>query len=341
MRIKSANLSKWIVLRGASSQTGLDTVGWRKSMSYSRESSNRAVINRSLLSTMLIRCSRMTLGLALAALCLGPVQAQNLPGWTLVWSDEFDQPAGSAPNPAKWAYDTGASGWGNNEKQHYTSRTNNARIENGMLVIEAIQENYQGANYTSARLKTQGKAAWTYGRIEARIKIPRGQGIWPAFWMLGTNITSVGWPKCGEIDILENIGREPKIVHGTVHGPGYSGAKGIGGPYSLPGNPEFANEFHVYAVEWSTNEIKWFVNGVPFFTLTPASLPSGAAWVFTAPQFLILNVAVGGNWPGYPDSTTQFPQRMTVDYVRVYAATNAAPNSSVKPSPCWLAPERF
>jgi beta-glucanase (GH16 family) len=297
-------------------------------MSYSHKSPSSAVLSRLLFSPGFFRSGRVALGLALTALCLSQAPAQTLPGWTLVWSDEFDQPSGSAPNSAKWAYDTGATGWGNNEKQHYTSRTNNARIEDGMLVIEARQENYQGANYTSARLKTQGKAAWTYGRIEARIKVPRGQGIWPAFWMLGTNITSVGWPRCGEIDILENIGREPKIVHGTVHGPGYSGANGIGGPYSLPGNPDFADDFHVYAVEWSTNQIKWFVNGIQFFTLTPASLPKGAAWVFTAPQFLILNVAVGGNWPGYPDSTTQFPQRMTVDYVRVYTASNAPPTSS-------------
>lgn len=274
------------------------------------------------LSSAFARFGRVTLGLALAAICLTQVQAQNVPGWTLVWSDEFDQPDGSAPSSAKWAFDTGASGWGNAERQYYTSRTNNARIENGMLVIEAKQEDYQGANYTSARLKTQGKAAWTYGRIEARIKIPRGQGIWPAFWMLGTNITSVGWPQCGEIDILENVGREPKIVHGTVHGPGYSGANGIGGPYSLPGKPDFAEEFHIYAVEWSTNQIKWFVNEVQFFTLTPTNLPKDAKWVFTAPQFLILNVAVGGRWPGYPDNTTVFPQRMTVDYVRVYTATN-------------------
>lgn len=254
--------------------------------------------------------------------------AQEIPGWNLVWGDEFTQADGSSPDAAKWTYDIGASGWGNNELQYYTSRTNNVRIENNQLVIEARQENYMGANYTSTRLKTQGKASWAYGRMEARIKIPRGQGIWPAFWMLGTNITSVGWPSCGEIDILENIGREPTIIHGTVHGPGYSGGNGIGGPYSLPGNPAFADDFHVYAVEWSTNQIKWFLDGVQYFTITPASLPGGAAWVFTAPQFMILNVAVGGNWPGYPDGTTVFPQRMTVDYVRVYTSSNAPPTSS-------------
>jgi beta-glucanase (GH16 family) len=244
-------------------------------------------------------------------------------GWTLVWADEFDQADGSVPDSTKWAYDIGASGWGNNERQHYTARTNNVRIEDGHLIIEARAESFAGANYTSARLSTQDKAAWMFGRIEARIKIPRGQGIWPAFWMLGTNITSAGWPKCGEIDILENIGREPELVHGTVHGPGYSGSGGIGAGYSLPGNPVFADDFHVYAIEWTANQIKWFVDGQEYFAVTPASLPSGATWVFNAPQFIILNVAVGGRWPGYPDDSTVFPQRMTVDYVRVHAP---APN---------------
>jgi len=260
--------------------------------------------------------------------CATTARAQNIPGWTLVWADEFTQADGTAPDSSKWTYDIGASGWGNSEWQYYTSRTNNARIEDGKLLIEAKQENFSGTNYTSARLKTQGKASWTYGRIEARIKIPRGQGIWPAFWMLGTNISSVGWPTCGEIDILENIGREPTIIHGTVHGPGYSGGNGIGGPYSLPGNPAFADDFHVYAVEWTTNQIKWFLNGTQFFSLTPTNLPNGAPWVFTAPQFLILNVAVGGNWPGYPDGSTVFPQRMMVDYVRVYTVSNAPPTTS-------------
>lgn len=249
--------------------------------------------------------------------------AQSNTAWTLVWADEFSQADGSSPDSTKWAYDigTGSGGWGNNELEYYTSRTNNVRIENGQLVIEAKQESYLGSSYTSARLKTQGKVSWRYGRIEARIKIPRGQGIWPAFWMLGTNITSVNWPTCGEIDIMENIGNKTNIVHGTVHGPGYSGGSAVGGPYSLPGNTNFADAFHIYAMEWTTNQIKWFVDGVQYFSVNPASLPGGAAWVFTQPQFLLLNLAVGGNWPGKPNSTTVFPQRMTVDYVRVYAAT--------------------
>jgi beta-glucanase (GH16 family) len=248
--------------------------------------------------------------------------AQAGTAWTLVWSDEFSQPDGSSPDSTKWSYDIRAGGWGNNELQYYTSRTNNVRIEDGNLVIEARQENYFGSSYTSARLKTQGKASWAYGRIEARIKIPRGQGIWPAFWALGTNCSSVGWPNCGEIDIMENIGREPAMVHATVHGPGYSGGGAIGSPYSLPGIAAFADDFHNYALEWTTNRIKWFVDGAQYFSVNPASLPNGTTWVFTQPQFLLLNVAVGGYWPGNPDGTTTFPQRMQVDYVRAYAPSN-------------------
>ncbi len=254
------------------------------------------------------------------------VSAQDLPGWKLVWSDEFNQPDGSSPDATKWVFDlgTGNNGWGNNELQFYTARTNNARIEGGHLVIEALQESFGGRNHTSARLKTQGKAAWTYGRIEARLKLPRGQGIWPAFWMLGTNITSVGWPSCGEIDVMENIGSVTNRVHGTIHGPGYSGGNGIGGSHTLPGGGAYADDFHVFAAEWETNRIRWFMDGQLYFTVTPASLPGGSRWVFTQPQFLLLNLAVGGNWPGPPDPSTVFPQRLTVDYVRVYTATNSS-----------------
>lgn len=245
------------------------------------------------------------------------------PNWVLVWADEFSESNGSPPNPNNWGFDLGGGGWGNNELEYYTKRTNNARIENGHLVIEARQENYGGRNYTSARLLTQTKWSWTYGRVEARIQIPRGQGIWPAFWMLGTNISSVSWPTCGEIDIMENIGREPGMVHGTAHGPGYSGSAGIGGPYALPGNAAFADGFHVFAIEWQTNRIRWFVDDEPYFSLTPNDLPAGSSWVFQAPQFVLLNVAVGGLWPGNPDGTTTFPQQMLVDYVRVYTAADS------------------
>ena len=238
--------------------------------------------------------------------------------WRLVWSDEFNQPDGSAPDATKWGYDLGGSGWGNNELEYYTDRTNNARIEAGKLMIEARSESFSGKKHTSARLLTKDKESWTYGRIEARMKIPRGQGIWPAFWMLGTNITTVNWPACGEVDIMENIGKEPGTVHGTVHGPGYSGGAGIGGPLTLPGGAALADDFHVYAIEWETNRICWYMDKQLYFTITPTYLPAGKKWVYDHPHFLLLNLAVGGQWPGYPDATTTFPQRMTVDYVRVY-----------------------
>ncbi len=256
-----------------------------------------------------------------------PAWSQSITAWSLVWSDEFNQPDGASPDPTKWTFDLGGNGWGNNELESYTSRTNNCRIENSRLVIEARAESYTGndgihRDYTSARLKTKGRSSWTYGRIEARIQIPRGQGIWPAFWMLGTNIDSVSWPNCGEIDLMENIGAEPSTVHGTIHGPGYSGGNGIGAAYTLPGSAKFADAFHVFTTEWQTNRIRWYVDGQLYFTVTPANLPGGASWVFSQPQFLLLNVAVGGYWPGNPDGTTTFPQQMLVDYVRVYAGTN-------------------
>jgi beta-glucanase (GH16 family) len=267
------------------------------------------------------------------------VTVSNLPplvGWQLAWADEFTQANGTAPDPTKWGYDIGGGGWGNNELQTYTSRTNNARIENDQLVIEAKAETFTGPdnitrNYTSARLLTQGKWSWAYGRMEARIKVPRTQGIWPAFWMLGTNIAQVGWPTCGEIDIMEHIGREPKVVYGTVHGPGYSGSGGVSGSYTFA--PDVADDFRVFAVEWTTNQIKWFVDGINYFTVTPANI-GGNTWVFNQPQFFLLNVAVGGNWPGNPDGTTVMPQKMLVDYVRVY--TNAPAPLTLPTTPTGL-----
>ncbi|MGC9357254.1 MAG: glycoside hydrolase family 16 protein [Anaerolineae bacterium] len=237
--------------------------------------------------------------------------------WLLVWSDEFD---GESIDPENWTYDIGGSGWGNAELQYYTDRPENARIEDGQLIIEARRETerFQGREYTSARIKTQGLQTWTYGRIEARIQIPRGQGIWPAFWMLGEDIATNSWPGCGEIDIMENIGREPKIIHGTVHGPGYSGANGVGNSYRHPEGAAFADDFHLYAVEWEPEEIRWYVDDEHYGTVTREDVPG--EWVYDHPFFLILNVAVGGHWPGYPDDTTPFPQQMRIDYVRIYEA---------------------
>jgi beta-glucanase (GH16 family) len=247
--------------------------------------------------------------------------------WALVWKDEFEGSNGSAPDSSKWIIETGGDGWGNHELEYYTSRLQNAQVQNGSLVITAFKETYTGSDgvtrkYTSARMKTAGKFDQQYGRFESRIKIPYGQGIWPAFWMLGNNSGPVGWPGCGEIDIMENIGKEPAIVHGTIHGPGYAGAAGIGSSFSLASG-RFADDYHLYAVEWEPNVIRFYVDSNLYATRTPADLPQGTKWVYDHPFFMILNVAVGGDWPGAPDNTTVFPQAMLVDYVRVYKKSSS------------------
>jgi beta-glucanase (GH16 family) len=234
--------------------------------------------------------------------------------WTMVWSDEFNGPDGSSPDPSKWTYDLGAGGWGNGELETYTNSTTNVLQKGGNLVITAVKS---GSSYTSARIKTQGLFDHGYGRIEARIKIPYGQGIWPAFWMLGNDIATRQWPACGEIDIMENIGKEPSTVHGTIHGPGYSGENGIGSPFSLASG-KFSDDFHIYAIEWEPNQIRFYVDSNLYATRTPADLPQGTNWVYAHNFFIILNLAVGGYWPGNADATTVFPQTMLVDYVRVY-----------------------
>jgi beta-glucanase (GH16 family) len=249
--------------------------------------------------------------------------ASNPAVWSLVWSDEFDGPNGSAVDSSKWSFDIGGNGWGNNELETYTSRTANADLEGGLLVIKTLKETFKGSDnitrdYTSARLLTKNTFSQAYGRFEARMKIPYGQGIWPAFWMLGDNINTAGWPNCGEIDIMENIGKEPSIVHGTFHGPGYSGANGVSAAYALPSGQKFSDAFHTFAVEWEPNVMRFYVDGLLYKTRTPADLPAGKTWVFDHPFFIILNVAVGGGFPGNPDATTVFPQQMLVDYVRVY-----------------------
>jgi beta-glucanase (GH16 family) len=243
-------------------------------------------------------------------------------GFTLAWSDEFDQPDNSAPDPLKWKFEIGGNGWGNQELEYYSSRRENARIRQGNLEIIARKESYTGTDgvkrdYTSARLITSGRFEQAYGRFEARIEIPYGQGVWPAFWLLGADDKRVGWPQCGEIDIMENIGREPRMVHGTIHGPGYSGGKGIGDSFSLSSG-RFADDFHIYAVEWEPEEIRFYVDDHLYTARRPSHLPAGTKWVYDHPFYILLNFAVGGEWPGSPDATTKFPQTMLVDYVRVY-----------------------
>ncbi|WP_327714464.1 family 16 glycosylhydrolase [Streptomyces sp. NBC_00490] len=247
----------------------------------------------------------------------------------VVFSDTFDGAAGSAVNSSKWSLETGDN-VNNHERQYYTSGTNNAALDGqGHLVITAKKENpanyqcwYGTCQYTSARMNTSGKFSAQYGHVEARMKIPRGQGMWPAFWMLGTDIGSVGWPNSGEIDVMENVGYEPSTVHGTIHGPGYSGSAGIGSGYTLPNGQAFADAFHTFAVDWAPNSIKWSVDGVVYQTRTPADV-GGNTWAFNKPFFLILNLAVGGYWPGDPNSSTAFPAQLVVDSVSVTTSTTA------------------
>ena len=244
-----------------------------------------------------------------------PTAVGERTGWEIVWQDEFDGPRLDLNN---WTFDIGGNGWGNAEWQAYTDEPENVRIEDGMLVIEAREDSTlpAGRPYSSARIKTQGLHAWQYGRIEARMKLPYGQGIWPAFWMLGENINDVGWPTAGEIDIMEHVGKEPNRIYATVHAPGYSGGSEGATSNLLVPTDTLKNDFHIFAIEWEENEIRWYFDDQQYFKLTPNDVPE--AWIFDHPFFIILNLAVGGRWPGYPDETTVFPQFLYVDYVRVY-----------------------
>ncbi|OVE68210.1 glycoside hydrolase [Clostridium diolis] len=239
------------------------------------------------------------------------VTAKADTGWNLAWSDEFN---GTNINTSNWKYETGGDGWGNNELEYYTNRSENARIENGNLVIEARKENYNGMNYTSARLKSQGLKNWTYGKVEARMKLPAGQGVWPAFWMLGENISQVSWPKCGEIDIMEHINNE-SAIHGTIHWD--STGNNTHAQYGAASPNIDVTQYHVYSIEWDASSIKWFVDGTQYLEANIANNINGTE-EFHKPFFILFNLAVGGNWPGNPDGSTPFPAKMYVDYVRVY-----------------------
>jgi beta-glucanase (GH16 family) len=231
--------------------------------------------------------------------------------------DEFD--VAGVPNSDIWGFDIGkgTDGWGNKELQYYTDRSDNVIVEDGMLKITAVSESYQGAPYTSARLKTQGKFEQKYGRFEARIKLPWGQGIWPAFWMLGSNFDTVSWPQCGEIDIMEFKGQEPTKINGSLHGPGYSAATPVTKSYELI-NDRFDTGFHVFGIEWGEDYINYYVDDVLYNQITPED--ADGEWVFNQPFFIILNLAVGGDYVGAPTTDTVFPQEMLVDYIRVYSA---------------------
>jgi beta-glucanase (GH16 family) len=248
---------------------------------------------------------------------------------TATFTDDFNGTSGSAVDGSKWGYETGDN-VNNHERQYYTSGTHNAALDGqGNLVITARRENpanyqcwYGTCQYTSARLSTPQRFTQAYGHFESRMKLPRGQGMWPAFWMLGNDIGTVGWPNSGEIDVMENVGFEPGTVHGTIHGPGYSGAEGIGAGYTLPNGQSFSDAFHTFSVDWAPNSLTWSVDGNVYQRRSSADL-GGDRWVFDHPFYLLLNLAVGGYWPGDPDASTTFPQQLVVDYVHVTTADTA------------------
>ncbi|HMN88500.1 MAG TPA: glycoside hydrolase family 16 protein [Saprospiraceae bacterium] len=239
--------------------------------------------------------------------------------WELVWSDEFNGAAGQVPDATKWTYDigTGDNGWGNQELQVYTDKPENVAMDGqGNLVITALRT---GSSFTSARIKTQDLFGQQYGRFEARLKTPYGPGLWPAFWMLGANIETVSWPQCGEIDIMELRGQEPHIIHGSIHGPGYSAGNAITKGYSLS-KARFDTDYNLFAIEWDRDKIDFFVNDFLYQRIARSDVPG--EWVYDQPFFIIFNVAVGGTFVGFPTPSTPFPQRMTIDYVRVYQKAN-------------------
>jgi beta-glucanase (GH16 family) len=250
----------------------------------------------------------------------------------VTFEDNFTGPSGAGIDGTKWIYEPGEPGRGNHERQWYTDNSHNVHLDgNGNLEIVAIKEGgfncwYGPCQYTSGRVRTMTKFTQAYGHFEARIKIPGGQGIWPAFWMLGGN----NWPTDGEIDVMENVGKEPNVVHGTIHGPGYSGAAGPGGSRDI-GTP-VSNDFHTYAVDWSPNLIVWTMDGVEYTRKTPADI-NGNRWVYDHPFWMLLNLAIGGDWPGDPDGRTQFPARMLVDYVRVNASSGGGGGGGGTPPP--------
>ena len=232
----------------------------------------------------------------------------RLPGWNLVWNDEFN---GTSVDLSKWEYEVNGDGGGNYELQYYTANRSNSSLDSGYLAIRALKENYQGKQYTSARMRTRNKGDWKYGRMDIRAKMPYGRGLWPAIWMLPTDTTYGGWPVSGEIDIMECLGHDPWTIYGTIHfGQSVAGHQQLGGKYTLA-SESFAGGFHVFAIEWDSTSIKWLVDGLQYYSVTKGS-------PFDKRFHILLNVAVGGNWPGSPDEFTTFPQMMTVDYVRVY-----------------------
>ncbi|HVT86372.1 MAG TPA: glycoside hydrolase family 16 protein [Chitinophagaceae bacterium] len=276
------------------------------------------LLKYSLSHYFLVGCLCLSVLILISSCKKSAVQNISQRKWELVWSDDFLGNAGAAPDPSKWTFDigNGTNGWGNQELEYYTDRSQNISLDgNGNLVITAIPESYAGFGFTSARIKTQGLFSQAYGRFEARIKTPYGPGIWPAFWLLGNNVDTVGWPECGEVDIMEQRGQKPYINNGSVHGPGYSGGNAVTKAYALS-NGRFDTDYHIYAVEWGPDFIDYFVDNFLYQRITPNDV--SGKWVFNHPFFMILNLAVGGNYVGFPTTGTVFPQYMYVDYVKVY-----------------------
>jgi beta-glucanase (GH16 family) len=235
-------------------------------------------------------------------------------GYTLQWSDEFND---TKINTNNWGYDIGGNGWGNNELQYYTDKPDNSYLSGGRLVIEAKSEKIGNNNYTSARMLSKGKQEFKYGRIDIRAKVPTGQGVWPALWMLGSNISTESWPACGEIDIMEVVGKEPKNLYGTLHWGNKGAPSTSSSGKTTVSDATIGDKFHVYTIIWDDKEINWFFDDVAFHKVTRSQVNANI-YPFDSPFFLLMNVAIGGNWPGNPDGTTTFPQRMFVDYVRVF-----------------------
>jgi beta-glucanase (GH16 family) len=298
-------------------------------MTLAGEVSSDLIIKNSTHMNAIIKIKKMRkpaiylfLLIAISACTADDMQKLDQRSWELVWSDEFDGAAGESPDASKWVFDigTGQGGWGNQELQYYTNRPENVSMDGeGNLVITARSESFSGSAFTSARIKTQGLFDQQYGRFEARLRTPYGPGMWPAFWMLGTNIESVAWPQCGEIDIMELRGQEPDIIHGTIHGPGYSGGNPITKKYALINN-RFDVDYHIFAIEWDAEKIDFYVDNFLYQRISPGD--AKGEWVFDQPFFILLNVAVGGNYVGFPTPQTVFPQKMIIDYVRVYREVN-------------------
>ena len=260
----------------------------------------------------------------------------TLPYTTLVWSDNFSGPAGSTPSSSNWTQNLGGGGWGNDELETYTNSTANSDLTGSdQLAITALKtttnrgggrhgggggsSSSSSTSYTSARLVS--KASYTYGLFEANMEIPAGTGLWPAFWMLGANINTVGWPECGEIDAMETIDQDPFTVYGTIHGPDGNSSTdypGDGLGVSDTTSTNLSSGFHTYSVQWSPNSVTWYLDGVSYGTVTSSDLTRGESWVLNAPENLILNLAVGGDWPGSPNSSTHFPAKLLVNWVKVY-----------------------